>query len=202
MEVRLVTSTEASLRSEIFTLRAAAYRNYIDDSVHHFNDDFDWHETTWHFAALDGKRLLGAMRISVPPLPCGLHCEEISLLNGNVVEVSRLCIDSGVRNPITRFQVFARLMREAVISCRALNADYAVVCAARASLEEFYRQICGFTYFAVAQPPPPVTVPVKVMVAPVSEMLAKKGTRHAIIQDITNEEIATRLFHLGKKEAA
>jgi predicted GNAT family N-acyltransferase len=202
MEVRLVTSTEAPLRSEIFALRAAAYRKYIDDHVRHFSDEFDRLATTWHFAALDGKRLLGAMRLSIPPLPCGLHCEEISLLNGNVVEVSRLCVDPGVHHPGIRFQVFAHLMREAVVSCRALNADFAVVCAARASLEAFYRQVCGFKVFAVAEAELPVTVPLKVMVAPVSEMLAKKGARHAIIQDITNEEIATRLFHLGKKEAA
>lgn len=202
MQVRLVTPKEPPLRSEIFALRAKAYRDFIDTSTNHFSDEFDRLPTTWTFAAMDGMRVIGGMRISVPPLPCGLHCEEISILQGNVVEVSRLCIDPTIKNPATRFRVFGKLMRDAIVSCRALNADFAVVCSARSSLEAFYREVCGFEIFAVTTAPPPVTVPLKVMVAPVAQMLAKKGVRHAMIQDITNEEIATRLFHLGKKEAA
>lgn len=202
MEVRLVKPSEGSLRSEIFALRAAAYRKFIDDHVRHFSDAFDWQHTTWLFAVMEGKRVIGSMRVSVPPLPCGIHCNEVSLLAGNVVEVSRLCIEPSIVNPVRRFHIFGQLMREAIVTCRALNADFAVLCAARPSLENFYRKVCGFSVFAISEPPPPVTVTVKVMVAPVSVMLGKHAHRYPLIDNITKEEIATRLFHLGKKEAA
>lgn len=201
MKVQFLKPTDTGLRTEIFTLRAAAYRQFITDDVTEFTDAFDRHSNTWQSAAIDHGRVVGAVRVSLDHLPCADHCREASLLNGNNVEVSRLCIDPDISNPLVRFQIFRALLRDAILSCRALNATFVIACAARPDLVKLYRNI-GLSLAWISHPEPPVTVPVDVMVAPFRDVWAAQNSRAGIASRITPEDIATRFHQLGIKEAA
>jgi N-acyl-L-homoserine lactone synthetase len=204
---------------EVFKLRYRAYlaAGLIEENESgSYCDQHDAKPSTYHIAAYDEGRLIGAIRFSVwyatdpaSAFPCENVYPEIAALKakstGSVIEFSRMAVDPEITNWSYRTTLYGALygalVRAGFIAAKALDAECLLV-AARAPLNSFYERMCGFKRMAEPQLYPPGGIPVLLMSVPLSEAEAYQSAQNAFfeVQDSEIEAMRSVLTAAGEKK--
>lgn len=198
IEVRLLHS-EAE-RERAFELRKAAYHNFMPpDKDYRFSDEYDNRALTWLFGAFDtaDDRLVSTMRVSLCDIPCASYYPEAKTMTlaSQVVEVSRLCIDPNIKAPCATWGILREMVRDAIITCRALIAENIIV-TARPEVSPTYKKLFGFRVLGPDRPYPPSKLPISILFLSLADTLVTHRARDAVIRSITPDDIATRRHQL------
>lgn len=190
MHIRLLAKNMGDMTPAL-RLRYDRYEEYVVPNFQRvFTELYDFIPTGHVFGAFgnDGK-LIATMRINETPLPCTPYFDNVESIPGKTLEVSRLMTDPSIKMGL-RTKVLAQLVREAVVSAFALDAD-TILTTSKPKTLPFYKRLFGFEEIAVGTEYYPFVDRISLLRCDIMDCM-KLFRGHSVISGITNEMIEQR----------
>ncbi|MFN0218984.1 MAG: N-acyl amino acid synthase FeeM domain-containing protein [Hyphomicrobium sp.] len=195
--------TDEHEREAAFALRGRAYAamgHLHVDEASSFTDRFDQLATTALFGAYDGRRLVGAMRVSfshpwlnMSSLPCAAYYPALADVKraapGSLIEISRMAIDADIDNRSYRTTLYASLVRAGYLAAEAARVSKILI-ATKPDWVRFYQYMLGFEVIGQPAKYPPGDFQITLLGGSLGQAQKRQRMQNAFFR-ITLDEIAS-----------